>query len=277
MVGARIDLLIARAAAGECDLVVKGLHDGRRRGWLRAADGSFASDFTGETISDAALRAQATAAGEERTYTCVPPGSGFRIGLDHDDDGVPDATERDEGTDPDDPHSTPAIVGPWPTVPARSLRLADATGPPAKPSRRRVSFKSATSKLDVLADRIIPPPPGSAGDPTVAGAVLSIYNAAGASDDDVRVDLPASGWKVRGGSVPSYRYRSDDHDAAVSSVIVKRDGIIGARRPRGVRVQPERAVAARDRGPTHARQRDALVRRGRAEPAGKRPRRPLQR
>jgi DNA-binding beta-propeller fold protein YncE len=223
--GARIDLLIARAAAGECDLVVKGLHDGRRRGWLRAADGSFASDFTGETISDAALRAQATAAGEERTYTCVPPGSGFRIGLDHDDDGVPDATERDEDTDPDDPHSTPAIVGPWPTVPARSLRLADATGPPANPSRRRVSFKSATSKLDVLADRIIPPPPGSAGDPTVAGAVLSIYNAAGMTDDDVRVDLPASGWKIRAGSVPSYRYRSADHDAAVSSVIVKRDGI----------------------------------------------------
>ena len=130
----------------------------------------------------------------------MPPGSGARIGVDRDDDGVLDRDELDAGTDPADPHSTPAIVGPWPTVPARSLRLADATGPPAKPSRRRVSFKSTTSKLDALADRIVPPPSGSAGDPTVAGAVLSVYNAAGLTDDDVRVDLPASGWKIRAGS-----------------------------------------------------------------------------
>ena len=33
--GARIDLLIARAAAGECDLVVKGTSRGEQRGWLR--------------------------------------------------------------------------------------------------------------------------------------------------------------------------------------------------------------------------------------------------
>jgi hypothetical protein len=226
VVGPRIDLLIARAAVGECDLVVKGLHDGRRRGWLRSADGSFASDFTGETITDAALRAQASAAGEERTYTCVPPGSGFRIGLDHDGDGVPDATERDEDSDPDDPHSVPAVSAPWRPVPARSLRMADVTGPPANPSRRRVSFKSGTSKLDVLAKRIIPPQPGTAGDPTISGAVLSIYNAAGMSDDDARVVLPASGWKVRGGSVPSFRYRDGNRGAAISSVIVKRDGIV---------------------------------------------------
>jgi len=55
--------------------------------------------------------------------------------------------------------------------------------------------------------------------------VLSVYNAAGVSDDDVRVVLPASGWKVRAGSVPSFRYRDGNRDAPISSVIVKRDGI----------------------------------------------------
>src|SRR5262249_29403793 len=118
------------------------------------------------------------------------------------------------------------VSAPWRPVPARSLRLADATGPPANPSRRRVSFKSATSKLDVLASRIIPPQPGSAGDPTISGAVLSIYNAAGMSDDDARVVLPASGGRVRGGPVPSFGYRDGNRGAAISSVIVKRDGIV---------------------------------------------------
>jgi hypothetical protein len=251
--------------------VVKGLHDGRRRGWLRVADGSFASDFTGETISDAALRAQATAAGEERTYTCVPPGSGFRIGLDHDDDGVPDATERDEDTDPDDPHSTPAIVGPWPTVPARSLRLADATGPPRSPAPAG-SFKSATSKLDVLADRIIRRRQERGRSDRRGRRARSTTPPAG--DDDVRVGLPASGWKIRGQraqlSLPQRRSRRSrlerDREA-------RRD--LGARWRAGSRL-PERAVAARDRGAPHARRRDALVRRA-APSRPKRPRRPLQR
>jgi hypothetical protein len=41
------------------------------------------------------------------TFTCVPPGSGERIGVDRDGDGVWDGDERDAHTDPGDPDSRP--------------------------------------------------------------------------------------------------------------------------------------------------------------------------
>ncbi len=119
-VNGRIDLLIQRAGAAfdslvlggtvtECDLVVKGQVAGEARGWLwQPLAGSFQSDRAGETITDAGLRAQAATAGQELTYTCVPPGSGQRVGIDRDEDGVLDGDERDAGTDPGNPGS---IVG----------------------------------------------------------------------------------------------------------------------------------------------------------------------
>src|SRR5262249_38168501 len=68
-VHARIDLLLDRAAHGECDVVVKGVLGGRIRGWVRTAQGTFASDFGGEAaITDGVLRAQAADPGQERTY-----------------------------------------------------------------------------------------------------------------------------------------------------------------------------------------------------------------
>ena len=89
-VGARIDLLIARAKAPfvskelggnvtECDLVASVVEGGTLRGYLfNVGSGSFtASD--GSTRSDAALRSLAGTAGQEVTYTCTPPGSGSRI------------------------------------------------------------------------------------------------------------------------------------------------------------------------------------------------------
>jgi hypothetical protein len=41
------------------------------------------------------------------TYTCVPPGSGQRIGVDRDGDGFWDGDERDAHSDPADPSSRP--------------------------------------------------------------------------------------------------------------------------------------------------------------------------
>lgn len=94
-VDARIDLLIARAAAGDCDLIVKGAIDGEARGWLRQAGGLFKSDKTAESdISDAALRLLVNGAGEALTYTAVPPGSGTRMGIDRDLDGTLDGDEN---------------------------------------------------------------------------------------------------------------------------------------------------------------------------------------
>jgi hypothetical protein len=55
----------------------------------------------------AALRLLATQSGHPVTYTCVPPGSGVRIGVDRDGDGLRDGDERDARTNPADPTSTP--------------------------------------------------------------------------------------------------------------------------------------------------------------------------
>ncbi|MFI5214924.1 MAG: YncE family protein [Candidatus Limnocylindria bacterium] len=94
-VNPRIDLLIARASATypslrfgatakECDLIVKGSVGGVERGWVREASGLFRDD-SNATLGDAALRALAVSQGP-LTYTCAPPGSGTRMGIDRDSD-----------------------------------------------------------------------------------------------------------------------------------------------------------------------------------------------
>src|SRR4029079_527855 len=106
--GARVDLLLARAAQGECDLIVRGALDGEGRGWLHAGGGSFRSDRAAEPlISAAELRIQAATPGQERTWTCLPPGTGVRGGLDRDEDGALDRDELHLGTDPAAPGSVP--------------------------------------------------------------------------------------------------------------------------------------------------------------------------
>jgi len=110
-VRSRIDLFIARATVlpTECDLVVKGTLAGEARGWrYRPGMLDFQSDRATDTpLSEAQLRALATVAGQELTYTCVPPGSGLRAGIDRDEDGFFDRDELDGGSDPADPGSTP--------------------------------------------------------------------------------------------------------------------------------------------------------------------------
>ncbi len=110
---ARIDLLEHRAGTSftseilggvvtECDLVVKGVIDGEPYGFLYDPnDDDYQPDRNGEPpIGQAALLAMA-GGGDVLNFTCVPPGSGMRVGLDRDRDGVYDGTERADGTDPD--------------------------------------------------------------------------------------------------------------------------------------------------------------------------------
>ena len=92
--GPRIDLLVARADAHECDLVAKN----RRDGFLYVGQGSFRiSRAATKRISDPRLRATARLPGGEITYTCVPPGSGKRIGIDRDEDGILDSNDHRTG------------------------------------------------------------------------------------------------------------------------------------------------------------------------------------
>jgi DNA-binding beta-propeller fold protein YncE len=108
VVGPRIDLLVARANVGECDLVAKGRVAQEEVGFLYVGGGQFKVDRQSKPlISDAALRQQITSNGGALTYTCTPPGSGQRIGIDRDLDGFLDGDERAAGRNPADPLSTP--------------------------------------------------------------------------------------------------------------------------------------------------------------------------
>ncbi|WP_437968165.1 hypothetical protein WMF04_02200 [Sorangium sp. So ce260] len=106
--GPRVDLLIDRANAGECDLVAKSHVILQEIGFLYAGAGKFAADRMAlPPIPDAVLRQIAVATGRPLTYTCAPPGSGYRAGIDRDEDGFLDGDERSAGSDPADPADTP--------------------------------------------------------------------------------------------------------------------------------------------------------------------------
>ncbi len=129
----RITLLEQRADVGECDLVAKGKIGGEERGWLYIGGGEFESNRSDEpTVGDSAIRALANAAGQEITFTCAPPGSGLRIGIDRDGDSYGDGDELDNGSDPSDAGSIPTGVSPVcaSVTPAlwKSATLIDKTG-----------------------------------------------------------------------------------------------------------------------------------------------------
>ncbi len=100
--GPRIDLLIERARtpivqpdepdARECDLVARLETPALGMAYLMREDGLFHPDRDAEVLDDAALRARVRKGGS-LTYTCVPFGSGERIGLDRDRDGIPDGED----------------------------------------------------------------------------------------------------------------------------------------------------------------------------------------
>jgi hypothetical protein len=241
-VGPRIDLLIARATAGDCDLIVKGTIAGEQRGWYRKPANVFQGDRAESTITDTALRALAAVAGQELTYTCVPPGSGIRMGVDRDADGWFDRVELDAGTDPADPLSFPdgssmttttttttsttLPTSPVVSIGTRTLSLRDRSASPANPAKRKVTFAAAT-KGSPAANRVVLPAPNGDGDPTLHGATLRVYNASGATADDVLVPLP-TGWSVLGrpGKFKGYRYRASGSGDAVRAVTIKADTIV---------------------------------------------------
>ncbi len=98
---ARLELLISRANAGECDLVAKSGSGSSEMGYAYDGAGSFVPNRSASPLlSDAALRALSRAQGLDLTYTCAPLGSGVRMALDRDGDGWLDGDELDRGSDP---------------------------------------------------------------------------------------------------------------------------------------------------------------------------------
>jgi DNA-binding beta-propeller fold protein YncE len=99
--GPRATLLTGRATAGDCDVVAKAVRWNGGTDGFYYTEGNFRSDLSlVPPMSDAVLRALATLGYYKAvTYTCVPVGSGARIGIDRDADGYADGDERWYGTD----------------------------------------------------------------------------------------------------------------------------------------------------------------------------------
>ena len=223
-VGPRITLMIQRAIAGECEVITKGNVGSDARGAYRLVSGFFQTDRASEPLlTDAQVRALATVAGQEITYTCVPPGSGERAGVDRDEDGFFDQDEIDAGSDPADPNSTPG--GPtFVLIPTKTLKLKDDSSAPIALIKRRILFKSNTRK-EGAQNKIVVPAPGGPGDPTANGATLTVYNSGGLTSDQVVVALPAANWSLIGSvSKPrGWRFKDANPDGPIRSVLLKND------------------------------------------------------
>ena len=104
-VGPRIDLMRARANLGDCELIAKTTTYGRELGLFWNGT-KFTTSFSSiAPMTDAQVRALASS--RTITYTCTPPGSGYRLGVDRDADGYRDGDEMLAWSDPADPNDTP--------------------------------------------------------------------------------------------------------------------------------------------------------------------------
>jgi YVTN family beta-propeller protein len=85
----RFGLLMQQALAGNADLVAKGVIDGQQRGFLLLPSGQYQPDSQGQApLSADELMELTLLPGQSLTLTAVPVGSGYRIGLDRNEDGV---------------------------------------------------------------------------------------------------------------------------------------------------------------------------------------------
>jgi hypothetical protein len=124
-VHARIDLIDGQAGVSfesavlggvvtECDVIVKTVEGGAEKGYASSNGGLYMPDDNGPVITEATLRAKADPLGDAQTltYTAVPPGSAERMGIDRDQDTLPNGVETNTGTfvDANDTGSNPALA-----------------------------------------------------------------------------------------------------------------------------------------------------------------------
>ncbi len=92
--GPRVDLLLSRADAGDCEVIARVHVLGAEIGLLYVGGGAFTPSWQGGPgVSDTALRQLATVNLHPVTYTAVPLGAGYRMALDRDEDGILDGDE----------------------------------------------------------------------------------------------------------------------------------------------------------------------------------------
>jgi hypothetical protein len=214
----RLNLMLARDDALECEVVVKGTIAGEARGGYRLSDGTFQMDRAGDVRAEVDVRALAGTPGQELTYTCVPPGSGLRIGVDRDEDGVFDRDELDVGSDPANGARIPATP-----IRASSMGLKDDAVPPIDPSKRR--FKLRSSSYQGVPTPIVLPGFGTDGDPTPAGSAggggeITIHGGT-AGNAVLTLPLPASGWTA---TSSGYDYRDKPNLHGPISSVTLRNG-----------------------------------------------------
>ena len=119
-------------------------------------------------------------------------------------------------------HSASA-AGPVTLIRTTAMGLRDDSVMPINPATRKLDFRSST-KADPLVNGVVPPVPGSDGDPTVNGATLVVYDSAGSGERTPEMTLPASQWVRRGtDDRPSYRFRSKDPNQPVARITLGRD------------------------------------------------------
>jgi hypothetical protein len=107
----RVDLLIERASAGDANLVAHGVIDGEARGFLMDRSGAFRSDRSNEPpLTRAELLQLVDLPGHFLTFTAVPPGSGLRMALDRDLNGIFNGDESRPDPDPGRPASRPDLA-----------------------------------------------------------------------------------------------------------------------------------------------------------------------
>jgi len=111
--GAAFESAVLGGAVTECDVIVKTVEGGVEKGYYSASGGMYTPDDNGAAISEGSLRSKADPAGamQALTYTAVPPGSGYRMGVDRDEDALLNGVETNTGifVDANDTGSNPAL------------------------------------------------------------------------------------------------------------------------------------------------------------------------
>jgi hypothetical protein len=113
-------------------------------------------------------------------------------------------------------------------VPGVALVVKDDPTPPIEPKKRFFKLRSGTKTLTT--GRIVPPSPGGAGDPTLGGAAITVFNTGGAAQA-VTHTLPAARWSLIGTptNFKGYQFHDDTPaDGPIVRVFVKPDKIFVA-------------------------------------------------